>query len=260
MLETEEREGRGAQGGEKTPSAESAAAVDCPEVPSTSALLPDDAIHVEEGGVGQDPHAGATSPSSVAAHAGVLPSSTRLHTVGVGGQGFLSGDPPSRRYRNRDRETGISRQPQPTTGRTLKQKFNKNKVRKLNVFKTELHAQFEAVNNDRSPVHLHDIHLQPSHLSEGVHDILYTRCLSQLDYTYNPNISSKEKDLPISEIIKINTSYYRMNVKAKRMQQKSQRPQLCSRWNLSPEYHLHRCDESIPIDLTVWNDNITTEC
>ncbi|KAF4104215.1 hypothetical protein G5714_015202 [Onychostoma macrolepis] len=55
-----------------------------------------------------------TSPSSVAAHAGVLPSSTRLHTVGV--QGFLSGRSSSRTARNRDRETGISRQPQPTTG------------------------------------------------------------------------------------------------------------------------------------------------
>lgn len=33
-------EGRSAQGGEKTPSAESAAAVECPEVPSTSVPRP----------------------------------------------------------------------------------------------------------------------------------------------------------------------------------------------------------------------------
>ncbi len=35
------------------------------------------------------------------------------------------------------------------------------------------------------------------------------------------------------------------------------RAQLSSRWNLSPEYHLHHRDESAPIDLTVWNYNIT---
>ncbi|KAF4096321.1 hypothetical protein G5714_022290 [Onychostoma macrolepis] len=40
-------------------------------------------------------------PSSVAA------SSTRLHTVGVGGAGIPLGDPPSRTARNRDRETGL---------------------------------------------------------------------------------------------------------------------------------------------------------
>lgn len=50
-----------------------------------------------------------------------------------------------------------------------------------------------------------------------------------------------------------------VNVKAKIIQQES-RAQLCSRWNLSPEYHLHQSLTKVHlINLTVWNDdsNIT---
>lgn len=74
------------------------------------------------------------------------------------------------------------------------------------VFKPVLHAQFEAVNNDSKTFYSsqylsHFIHPEINH-------VLFT--CSQLDYTYNPNISSKEKDLPISEILKSNTSYHKV--------------------------------------------------
>lgn len=50
------------------------------------------------------------------------------------------------------------------------------------------------------------------HVSLKEHDIFYTHksamsCLSQLDNTYSPHISRKEKDLLISEILKNNISY-----------------------------------------------------
>ncbi len=89
-------------------------------------------------------------------------------------------------------------------------------------------------------------------------------CLSHLDYTYNHNISSKEKNL-ISDILKTNTSYRKVKkiyiythvewiwslqvlfnpppnageCQGKGNCTEKSRAQLCSRWILSPEYHLH---------------------
>ncbi|XP_077096320.1 uncharacterized protein LOC143747410 [Siphateles boraxobius] len=127
-----------------------------------------------------------------------------------------------------------------------------------------MHPQFKAVNTDRSPVHLHNIRLTPSLTKEGAHDITFTHsstlsCLSQLDYSYNPTLSSNQEDLTISDILKTNTTYTRVNVKAKIIQQKSQSHNFVRDRTFLTNITYVIADKTTSIDLTVWGEeDITT--
>nr|XP_055049639.1 uncharacterized protein LOC129435227 [Misgurnus anguillicaudatus] len=139
----------------------------------------------------------------------------------------------------------------------------KHKIQKLVVFKPDLYTQFKTVNDDRTPVCLHDVVLQPSRLTEGTHEVLYTykstiASLNHLDYSYNPTLSMTEKDLSIAEILKVKTSYRRVNVKAKILQNNGQHHNFIHDGTFLLNTTSTIADTTASINFTVWNDTDIT--